>query len=99
MIKLYPVRPLTSALPGALAELLRGAPLSAGKVSFAWRAAVGPAVERETSVRLEGGTLLVDAASAQWAREVRRSSSIILNRLKTLLGNDAVSEIRVRERT
>jgi predicted nucleic acid-binding Zn ribbon protein len=93
------VRPLTSALPGALAELLRGAPLSAGKVSFAWRAAVGPAVERETSVRLEGGTLLVDAASAQWAREVRRSSSIILNRLKTLLGNDAVSEIRVRERT
>jgi len=99
MIKLYPVRPLTSALPGALAELLRGTPLSAGKVSFAWRAAVGPAVERETSVRLEGGTLLVDAASAQWAREVRRSSSIILNRLKTLLGNDAVSEIRVRERT
>jgi predicted nucleic acid-binding Zn ribbon protein len=93
------VRPLTSALPGALAELLRGAPLSAGKVSFAWRAAVGPAVERETSVRLEGRTLLVDAASAQWAREVRRSSSIILNRLKTLLGNDAVSEILVRERT
>jgi predicted nucleic acid-binding Zn ribbon protein len=89
---------LTSALPGALAELLKDAPLSPGKVSFAWRAAVGPALERETSVRLEAGTLIVDAASKQWAREVRRSSSIILNRLKTLLGDGAVKDISVRER-
>ena len=92
------MRPLNSALPGALAELLKDAPLSPGKVSFAWRAAVGPALERETSVRLEGGTLLVDAVSAQWAREVRRSSGIILNRLQTLLGPGAVVSISVRER-
>jgi hypothetical protein len=92
------VRPLNSALPGALAELLKDAPLSPGKVSFAWRAAVGPALERETTVRLEGGTLLVDAASAQWAREVRRSSGIILNRLQTLLGPGAVVSISVRDR-
>ena len=92
------MRPLTSALPGALTELLRGTPLSPGKVSFAWRAAVGPAVERETSVRLENGTLIVDAASKQWAHEVRRSSSIILNRLQKFLGPDAVSAIAVRER-
>lgn len=92
------MRPLTSALPGALSELLRGAPLSPGKVSFAWRTAVGPAVERETSVRLENGTLLVDATTAHWAREVRRSSSIILTRLQNLLGADAVSAISVRER-
>ena len=92
------MRPLTSALPGALAELLRDAPLSPGKVSFAWRAAVGPALERETSVRLESGTLIVDAASKQWAREVRRSSSIILNRLQTLLGDGTVTSISVRER-
>ena len=92
------MRPLTSALPGALTELLRGTPLSPGKVSFAWRAAVGPAVERETSVRLENGTLLVDAASKQWALEVRRSSSIILSRLQKFLGPEAVSSITVRER-
>ena len=92
------MRPLTSALPGALAELLRDAPLSPGKVSFAWRAAVGPALERETSVRLESGTLIVDAASHQWAREVRRSSSVILNRLQTLLGDGTVTSISVRER-
>jgi hypothetical protein len=92
------VRPLNSALPGALAELLKDTPLSPGKVSFAWRAAVGPALERETTVRLESGTLLVDAASAQWAREVRRSSGIILNRLQTLLGPGAVVSISVRDR-
>jgi Dna[CI] antecedent, DciA len=93
------VRPLTSALPGALAELLKDAPLSPGKVSFAWRAAVGSALERETSVRLEGSTLLVDAVSYQWAREVRRSSSTILNRLQILLGAGTVVSISVRERS
>ena len=92
------MRPLNSALPGALEELLKDAPLSPGKVSFAWRAAVGAALERETSVRLEGSTLYVDAASHQWAREVRRSSSMILNRLQTLLGAGTVVSISVRER-
>ena len=92
------MRPLNSALPGALAELLKDAPLSPGKVSFAWRAAVGPALERETSVRLDAGTLYVDAVSTQWAREVRRSSSIILNRLQTLLGEANITGISVRER-
>ena len=92
------MRPLSSALPGALAELLRGAPLSPGKVAFAWRAAVGPALERETSVRLEGTTLIVDAATRQWAQEVRRSSAIIMRRLSTLLGPDTVKELSIRER-
>ena len=98
MLRFYAVRPLTSALPGALSELLKDAPLSPGKVSFAWRAAVGPALERETSVRLEGGTLIVDAASAQWAREVRRSSTMIVKRLQTLLGAGVVTVISVRQR-
>ena len=92
------MRPLTSALPGALAALLRDAPLSPGKVSFAWRAAVGPAVERETDVRLIDKTLVVDAASRLWAREVTRSSSIILSRLQLLLGADTVVAISVRRR-
>ena len=92
------MRPLSSALPGALAELLRGAPLSPGKVAFAWRAAVGPALERETSVRLEGGTLIVDAATRQWASEVRRASSTILRRMDTLLGPGTIKELQVRER-
>ncbi len=98
MIRSLAVQSLTSALPGALAELLRGTPLSAGKVSFAWRAAVGPALGRETDVRLEKGTLIVEAGSQAWVNEVRRSSSIILKRLHTLLGPEAVTAISVRQR-
>src|SRR5262249_25437222 len=37
------MRPIAQAIPGAVTELLKAAPLSDGKVSFAWRAAVGPA--------------------------------------------------------
>ena len=91
------MRPLTHALPGALAELLRDAPLSPGKVGFAWRVAVGPNLERVTSVRLEARILIVEAADAHWAREIGRSSGIILTRLKTLLGHDTIERILVRE--
>ena len=90
--------PLTQALPGALVELLRDAPLSPGKVTFAWRAAVGPALERVTSARLEGRALVVEAESAQWAREVSRSAGVILTRVKTLLGADVVGTIQVQVR-
>ena len=91
------MKPLTHALPGALAELLRETPLSAGKVSFAWRAAVGSAVERVTSVRLEDRILIVEPVDATWAREITRSSPVILTRLQTLLGADTVTRILVRD--
>ena len=90
------MRPLLHAMPGAITELLRTAPLSDGKVTFAWNAAVGPAVERVTSVKLERGVLLVDTPSAQWQREIERSSPVILRRLQTLLGVDTVTTLRVR---
>ena len=90
------MRPLIHALPGALADLLRDVPMSAGKVQFAWSAAVGTALERTTTVRLEGSRLIVEAASAQWAREIRRSSGVILPRLQTLLGPGAVTRLEVR---
>jgi predicted nucleic acid-binding Zn ribbon protein len=99
MIRSFAMRPLNSALPGALAELLRPAPLSPGKVNFAWRAAVGPAVERVTAVRLEGGVLLVDAETRHWAREIHRSSNVILNRLEALLGEGVVSRLEVRAKS
>ena len=90
------MRPLTHAIPGALVQLLRDAPLSSGKVGFAWRAAVGPALERVTAVRLEGTALLVDARTPQWAHEVMRSSPLILKRLQDLLGADTIQSIEVR---
>ncbi len=90
------MRPLTHAVPGAIADLLRDAPLSDGKVAFAWKVAVGPAMDSATAIKLEGTLLLIDVANEQWAREIRRSSGVILSRLGTLLGRDTVTEIKVR---
>ena len=90
------MRPLTHAVPGALRLLMRDAPLSAGKVDFAWRAAVGPALGRATTVNLEGSVLVVRTATPEWSREVMRCSPIILRRLQELLGADAVKRIEVQ---
>src|SRR5207248_11590441 len=94
--KIDRMRPLTHALPGALAHLLRDAPLSDGKVGFAWRAAVGPAVGRATRVKLERKVLIVETTSKQWSREVTRSAHTILKRMQTLLGADTIDRIEVR---
>jgi len=88
--------PLAQAVPNAITTLLRTTPMSPGKMQFAWKVAVGPAMDRGTFVRLEGGNLLVEAKTAAWAKEVSRSSRIILNRLQTLLGPEVVTELTVR---
>ena len=90
------MRPLSHAVPGALAEILRAAPLSGGKVSFAWRTAVGPALERATAVKLVQHVLIVETASPQWSHEIMRSSPLILRRLQNLLGAAVVEKIEVR---
>jgi hypothetical protein len=90
------MRSISHIVPAALMELLRTAPLSDGKVTFAWKTAVGPALERATNVKLEGGTLIVETTAPQWAREVKRSSGVIITRLKTLLGEGTVHRIEVR---
>jgi hypothetical protein len=71
-------------------------PLSRGKVDFAWNAAVGAALQRVTSVRLEGHQLIVDAKSPQWARAVVQSRRLIQSRLDALLGEGVVTDFIVR---
>lgn len=90
------MQPIGQVLPRALAEIVRQAPLSAGKIDFAWRSAVGPAMARTTVVRLEAGVLLVEAQTGQWGSAVMRASSIILTRLQSVLGAEVVTEIRLR---
>lgn len=90
------VRPLQQAVPSVLAEVLAAAPLSPGKVAFAWRAVVGPAMGRATAVRLDSGVLVVEPSSLQWARELARSREVLLARLQRLLGPDIVKSIVVR---
>ena len=92
------MEPLTQALPGALTALLRDVPLSDGKVGFAWKAAVGPNVDRVTAVKLERGVLIVEVPDQLWAREIARSTHMILSRLQTLLGRGVVSDIQTRLR-
>jgi hypothetical protein len=100
MIRSNVVLPIGQVIPGAVAALLRASPLSPGKVDFAWRTAVGSAVQRVSAVRLERGVLLVEAsngaASGQWSAELTRSAPVILRRMQMLLGPDVVTEIFVR---
>ena len=93
------MRPISHVVPAALMELLSTAPLSDGKVTFAWKTTVGPALERATAVRLVARTLIVETAGPQWTREIKRSSGVILTRLKTLLGDETVQSIDVRTKT
>jgi predicted nucleic acid-binding Zn ribbon protein len=96
MLSSYAVTPAHLLMPSALAVILRKAPLTPEKVAFAWRAAVGPAVDNATSVALQDEVLRVRAKDAAWRREVERSSPLILARLQTLLGKDVVRFIDVK---
>ncbi len=89
--------PVQDVLPASLAFLLRKAPLSPEKVQFAWRTAVGAAVDRAAQVTLgTDGVLLVVARDPAWRREINRSGATILARLQSLLGPDVVQRIEVR---
>lgn len=90
------MEPVHRLIPGALAALLRRAPLNQGKVAFAWRSAVGAGVDKVTSVTLESDVLVVRARDAAWQREIERSSPLIRSRLASVLGPDVVRRIEVR---
>jgi hypothetical protein len=87
--------PVQHLMPAALATILRSAPLTDEKIAFAWRAAVGPAVSKVTSIELRGNVLHVRAKDKAWQREVERSAGIVRTRLETLLGPDVVRYINV----
>lgn len=90
------MKPIDVCVPAALAELLRYQPLTDAKLSFAWRWAVGPAVERVTEIRLDPkGALEVRVPDPNWRREVDRSRNLILARLQRLLGVQAVKDLHI----
>ena len=71
--------------------------MSQGKLEVAWRVAVGDALTRVTTVRLQSdGVVEVLPADQRWNKELKRSSSVILTRLVGLLGADSVKRIVVR---
>ena len=81
-------------LPGVVAEVVRKAPLSDAKVAFAWRLAVGPALDKATKVRLgSDGTLYVSAESKAWLDSIRASVGMIRSRLAHYLGDETIKRI------
>jgi len=90
------VQPLNAALPGVIRTLLAQSPMSEGKFEFAWRAAVGEAMERVTTATLrEDGTVEVLVDGVAWRKEVRRSQAVILAKLQGLLGSSVVKKVKV----
>ena len=87
--------PVADVIPGALASVLRKAPLTPEKVAFAWRLTVGPAVDRATTIELRDGVLYVKARDRAWRREMERSAGVIRRRLHAVLGADALRALDI----
>jgi predicted nucleic acid-binding Zn ribbon protein len=84
-------------IPAAVTSLLRQGTMSQAKLEVAWRLAVGDALNRATTARLrEAGVIEVEAADQRWHREVTRSRSVILARLRSLLGEQCVESLVFR---
>ena len=91
------MEPVQSLMSGAVARLVRPAPLSPEKVLFAWRAAVGPSVSRVTRVTLAShGVLDVIVDDDRFGDELVRSAPMVLGRLQELLGVDTVRRLDVK---
>jgi hypothetical protein len=87
--------PVHRFMPDVLADILRKAPLNDEKIAFAWRASVGPAVDKVTTIELRGRVLHVRAKDATWQREVERSMGIVRSRMEALLGSGVIGDIRI----
>ncbi len=87
--------PVQQFMPDAVAEILRRAPLTPEKVAFAWRSAVGAAVDKASTIELRNGVLHVRARDVAWQREMERSAAVIRARLEALLGAGVVRYIDV----
>ena len=85
--------PVQQVIPGALEAVLRRMPLTRDKVAFAWRVAVGPAVDRATTIDLRDSVLYVSAKDPHGS--IERSMPLIQKRLAALLGDHAVRKIQL----
>jgi hypothetical protein len=88
--------PVGVLVPGAVAEVIRKAPLTPEKVAFAWRMAVGPTIDHVTTAALDAeGVLHVTANTPAWTAAVRKSSKLIHYRMQGLLGEAAVLRLEI----
>ena len=72
----------------------RGVPL--GRLVRMWEDVVGPRLAPETApARLQGGTLLVVAASGPWGAQARFLADMIKKRANEALGDDLIARVHV----
>jgi predicted nucleic acid-binding Zn ribbon protein len=90
-----PMIPVSDLMPTVLVDVVRQAPLTTEKVAFAWRRAVGAALDGATTVALRDGVLHVRARDTAWQGEIERSAALIRSRLAALLGAQVVRYIQV----
>jgi hypothetical protein len=84
----------SKVMTAVVADVIRKAPLTDEKVSFAWRLAVGPAVGKATTVRLgANGTLYVKSQTPAWNDALGKSLGMIRSRLAHFLGETTVKSI------
>ena len=94
-----PVHPVDSVVPAAIRTLLRRSPMCPEKLAFAWRVAVGPAIDRATTIHLrEDGVVEVRATDPAWRRELKKTEAVLHGRLGELLGAE-VRGVKVITRT
>jgi len=83
-----------AALRGLLAEQ----PVTPGKVALAWRLAAGPTLARAASIEWDGGGVLrIRVADPAWLREVRFARPKLVERLREMLGPDAVRRVEITD--
>jgi predicted nucleic acid-binding Zn ribbon protein len=87
--------PIQHFSSGVLAEIVRRQAPSKARTAFAWQIAVGPAIARSTSVEAVDGVLHVHPRDARWGQEIRRAAPTILQRMRHLLGDQALRSIKV----
>ena len=82
-------------MPDALAEILRKAPLNDEKIAFAWRAAVGAAIDPRDDDLARQGRAARARGYRGVAAEVKRSEALIRARLDALLGRGVIRSIEI----
>jgi len=87
---------LDQLLPRVLARLAEQSGKGRALVPV-WNATVGPHISKHTRPHtLEGGTLVITVASAEWAHTLSRQEASLREQLNTRLGAGAVTALVFR---
>jgi predicted nucleic acid-binding Zn ribbon protein len=89
-------QPLGEVIRGVLGSGPMRSGMALGRLARSWDRVVGERLAtRSAPMRLEGGGLVVSAASSSWAAQVAFLSQEIRRRANDILGSEEVHSVRV----